>query len=301
MKINRTDNSRRGFTLVELLISIAMLTIVGFLSYSMLVSSSTLFAKNISINTSNSSLRGSLDKMISEINQGYGIPKLINADGSSAGSSGPAAGIAFDRYIGGPYVVTRQSSGLAVGTQTFTMKSYAGTTLTLPPKPQPNDVVSIDTGILRPLVRTCTATIASGATWNGSTTTSNPVTMTVGLQSPLPSAITWSSATTETAFLVHRKAFVVASNNGQGELRLYNDAETVTNFNSTAAYIVLTRDLSGQNGENTPFSIVTQDGNKFLNIAMRVEDQSYNKVLAVKQAKDFNTFLQIDTKVRPRN
>lgn len=301
MKVNRTNCLPRGFTLVELLISISVLTIVGFLAYSMLVSSSTLFAKNISINTSNSVLRSALDKMMDDINQGFGIPKLINVDGSSAGATGPAAGIVFDRYIGGPYVVTRQSTGLPAGTQTFTMKSYAGSALIAPPKPQPNDVVMLDTDLLRPMVQTCTATTASGATWSGGTTASNPVTMTVNLKSPLANAISWSSTTTETAFLVHNKAFVVASNNGRGELRLYNNAEGVADYSNTASYIVLTQDLSGQTGENTPFSIVTQDGNKFLNIAMRVEDQTYNKVLALKQAKDFNSFLQIDTKVRPRN
>jgi hypothetical protein len=37
---------------------------------------------------------------------------------------------------------------------------------------------------------------------------------------------------------------------------------------------------------------------------MRVEDQEFNKrlsSLAVQQAKDFNTFLRVDTMLRPRN
>ena len=79
----------------------------------------------------------------------------------------------------------------------------------------------------------------------------------------------------------------------------------MTDYSDPANYVVLSQELSGQAGENTPFSLVTplapQNGNKFLNIAMRVEDQRFNQSLAVKQAKEFNTFLQLDTMLRPRN
>jgi hypothetical protein len=59
--------------------------------------------------------------------------------------------------------------------------------------------------------------------------------------------------------------------------------------------------LSGLSTENTPFSLVTQNGNKFLKIAMRVEEQKFNKSLSSKQAKEFNTFMQLETRLRPRN
>jgi hypothetical protein len=86
---------------------------------------------------------------------------------------------------------------------------------------------------------------------------------------------------------------------------MYNNAETVVDYNDPAGYVVLTRGIGTQviNGldEKTPFSLVTQNGNKFLGIAMRVEDQQYNKYLATRQAKEFNTFLRVDTALRPRN
>jgi hypothetical protein len=34
---------------------------------------------------------------------------------------------------------------------------------------------------------------------------------------------------------------------------------------------------------------------------MRVEDHQYNNYLASHQAKEFNTFLRVDTMLRPRN
>lgn len=122
-------------------------------------------------------------------------------------------------------------------------------------------------------------------------------------------AIPWSSNTQQTAYLMHRKAFVVVPVNGvngpAAELRIYPDAETVTNYNDPTKYVVLTREIGTKtvNGltEHTPFSLVTQNGATFLNIAMRVEDQQFNKRLATQQANEFNSFLRVDTMLRPRN
>lgn len=300
-----------GFTLVEILISLAVLTIVGGLAYSMLISSTTLLAKNVSLNSSNTSVRGALDRICSEINQANGLPKLINADGTDAATStGPAAGIIFDRYLGGPYIVTNPGgSGLSAGALTFQINRSTDP-LASPPTPKGNDVVRIDNGGTRPLVASCSPSpypLPTPAT----------ETYTVTLKGALTASIPWSSGVNQTAYLVHRKAFVVVPVNGRAELRMYGDAETVTDqnppdtyYSNSANYVVLTNEIGTQtvNGldERTPFSIITENGANFLSIAMRVESQQHNNYLksrysATNQAKDFNTFLRVDTKLRPRN
>lgn len=301
MKARSARHGRGGFTMVETLVGMTLLTGLGIACYSVLLSSSILFAKNVSINTSNTVLRSSLDRMYSDINQGAGMPKLINADGSPATTSS-AAGITFDLYLGGPYVVTNPgSTGLPASATQFQMKYYTADPLTVQPTPVAKDVVLLDNGITRPVVSTCT-----------SSTSSNVRTLTVNLQSPLGNVVSWDSSTTKTAALVHKKAYVVTTVNGIGQLRLYNNAEAGTDFSNPANYIVLTSELSGQttNNENTPFSIVPdplESGTSFLNIAMRVEGREFNRTLGLtadpnaRQLKEFNTFLRLDTKLRPRN
>ena len=105
--------------MAEIMVGMSVLTTVGVACYSMLLSSSILFAKNVSLNTSNTILRTALDRMYNDVSHAYGVPKLINADGSSA-TTPSAVGIAFDLYLGGPYVVTNPGgTGLSASTQSF--------------------------------------------------------------------------------------------------------------------------------------------------------------------------------------
>jgi hypothetical protein len=302
MNVTSARHARAGFTIAEIMIGVTVLAAVGMAGYSMLLNSSMLFAKNVSLNTSSTVLRTALDRMYIDVNQAYGMPQLINADGGSATTSS-AAGIAFDVYLGGPYVITNPAgAGLPSSTVSFTMKCpapllpipTAAEVLTTQPTPVVNDVVVLDNGITRPVVNTCTSSTLVGVR-----------TLTVGLKSSLGNQVSWNASTTKTGFLVHKRAYVVATVGGHGELRLYNNAEAVPDYSDPANYVVLARDLSGlaTNNENTPFSVVPDPltGTNFLNIAMRVEDQSFNKALALKQSKEFNTFLQLDTRLRPRN
>lgn len=306
MKRTTINLGSTGFTLAEISISLAVLTIVGGLAYAIMTNSTTLLAKNVSLNSSNTTVRKALDRINSEINQANGLPKLINADGTDAASaSGPAAGIIFDRYLGGPYVVTNPgTAGLPAGTVSFHMKCSTDP-LALPRIPQANDVVRIDKAVPRPLVSNCSPNAYPSAP---------PAIqdLTITLKAPLAAEVPWASSLTKTAYLVHRKALVVVPVNGRAELRMYGDAETTTSqnppasyYSDSANYFVLTREIGTQSGEDTPFSIVTQNGADFLGVAMRVENQQYNTYLqsryaATSQAKDFNTFLRVDTLLRPR-
>jgi type II secretory pathway pseudopilin PulG len=285
--------SRTAFTLVELMIGIVVLMVLGGIAYSILINATTLMAKNISLNASSTTLRAALDRVYSEVNQANGLPTLVNADGSVAASaSGPAAGIIFDRYLSGPYVVTNPGpSGLASTATSFQMKCSTDP-LASPATPQTNDVISMDAGNTRPHVQSCTSATSGGLR-----------TLTVQLQGPIGKDIPWDTSVEKTAYLIHREAIIVALTNGRAELRYYGNAEALdpTNCDNASTYLVLTRDIGTAAGESTPFSYVTQGTTRFLSIAMRVEDRQFNAYLASRQAKEFNTFLRVDTMLRPRN
>ncbi len=315
MKRNTIKNPS-GFTLAEICVTLAVVAILGGVVYSMLMNSTTLLAKNVSLNSSNLLARSALDRIFSELNQANRMPILINADGSTMSGTGPAAGILVDRYLGGPYIVGNPGSGLAASATTFKL-FYSIDPLANPPVPGKDDVVIMD-GSTRARVNSCTTPTAS-LTSPSPTPAPTPGRMvTVTLQSTLGSyknpplssgtAIAWNSSTQQTAYLVHREAFVVvpgSNPNGPAQLRMYPDAETITNFSDPSTYVILSRSIGTKtiNGaaEHQPFSLVTKNGSTFLSIAMRLEDQQFNKRLATQQAGEFNTFFRVDTMMRPRN
>ena len=123
-------------------------------------------------------------------------------------------------------------------------------------------------------------------------------------------AIPWTSYMQQTAYVIHRKAFVVVPVNGingpPAELRMYTNAENLPSvINDPTQYVGLSREIGTNQRANSPFekSGATKDQNKpfaiytdsatgtsYVSIAMRVEDQQFNKRLATQQSKEFNTF-----------
>jgi type II secretory pathway pseudopilin PulG len=284
-----------AFTLIELLIGMVVAMVLGLAAYSILINATELMAKNVSLNASNTTLRSALDRVYAESNLATALPTLLNVDGSTAGGTGPAAGVAFDRYLGGPFIVQNPSgNGLKASDTTFQIKvSTDGVAYSAAPKQ--DDVLLMDDGTTRPLVQNCTpATLAKNTGLQ---------TLTVTLQAPLGKTVSWTSAVQKIANTVHREAFIVATVGTRAELRFYRNAEALApgNYNDSSTYSVLTREIGTATGDTIPFSVVTQSGTSFLNIAMRVEDHQYNNYLASHQAKEFNTFLRVDTMLRPRN
>lgn len=330
MKRSALNSKPTGFSLVEISIALALLTIAGGLVYSTLMNSTTLLAKNLSLNSSNTMARTALDRMYAEMNQGTRLPTLVNDDGTPvADASQPAAGVIFDRYLGGPYIVGNPGSGLSATATSFKL-FYSIDPLANPPVPVANDVVIMD-GSTRALVDSSTTPTSTFSAPSPTPAPTPGKMVTVTLQDNLGSytnppmstgtAIPWSSSTQQTAYVVHRKAFVVVPVNGidgpPAELRLYPDAEKLTEIiNDSTKYVVLTREIgtkqrdtspfekvAGTKYENKPFAIYNDPatGTSYVSIAMRVEDQQFNKRLATQQSKEFNTFLRVDTVLRPRN
>lgn len=292
--IRRTCFSRSAFTLVELLVAATVSAVIGGGIFYFLNTALILCAKNFSLNYSNSSLRYALDRLDVEVAQAITIPTLIDADGNVATStSGPASGVRFDKYVGGPYIVTHPGgAGLPAATTTFTLKRSVAS-LASPPVPGPNDVIRIDNPnmTLRPRVSSCVAAAPAG----------NLQSLTVALAGNLGADIFWNATEDKPADLIRQVAFVVANTGGTNELRYYPTVETVTDYSNAAAYVVLTNNVGTQAGEGTPFSLVTANGRQLLNVSMRVQSQSYTRYLEKKEASEFNTFLRVDTAFRQRN
>ena len=56
----------------------AVLVVAGGVVYAMLMSSTTLLAKNLSLNSSNTLTRAALDRMYAELNQANRLPTLVD-------------------------------------------------------------------------------------------------------------------------------------------------------------------------------------------------------------------------------
>lgn len=326
MKRNSRNPNAAGFTIVEMCIAVSIFIAVGALAYTMLVSSMTLLAKNLSLNASNTTVRATLDRLATEINQANGVkpsdpdsPKnpglLVDADGTPTSSTnGPSAGVVIDRYVGGPYIVGNPSAGLAANATSFKLY-YSTDSLANPPSPVKNDVVIMD-GVTRALVASSTTSTGSFSAPTPSPIPNPGACATVTLQSSLGNytnpkitsgtAISWLPSTQQTAYVLHRKAFVVVPVNGvngpPAELRMYPDAENLSDIiNDSSKYVILSREIGTMtyNGiaEHTPFSIVQRNGVDFLNVSLRVEDRQFNQRLA----GDFNSFFRVDSLLCPRN
>ena len=330
MRRTQLNRTTLGFSLAELCIAMAVLVVAGGVVYAMLMSSTTLLAKNLSLNSSNTLTRVALDRIYAELNQANRMPTLLDDTGTPVtDTSQPAAGIAFDRYIGGPYIVGNPGTGLPATATSFKL-FYSIDPLANPPPPVVDDVVIMD-GSTRALVFSCSAPTSSfsAPTPTPAPTPGKMVTVTlkdkIGNYAIPPvtsgTAIPWTSSTQQTAYVIHRKAFVVVPVNGingpPAELRMYTNAENLPSvINDPTQYVVLSREIGTKQRanspfeksgatkyENKPFAIYTDSatGTSYVSIAMRVEDQQFNKRLATQQSKEFNTFLRVDAVLRPRN
>src|SRR5262245_51418874 len=100
----RQRKKTAGLTLVELVMYCLLAGAVGLIVYGTLRTSSTLSTKNASLNRSHDELRSALDRLASNLRMARNVPTLLNTSGAVV-SSGPAAGVRYDRILGEPYVL----------------------------------------------------------------------------------------------------------------------------------------------------------------------------------------------------
>ena len=284
--MQRTSQSRFGFTLVEMMMATAVAAVVGGLAFAYLRSGTVLFAKNISTNFANNSLRWSVDEALDRIQSSNIIPVLVSSSGSA--TSSPAAGIYYDRLIGDMYIVSNPGgTGLAATANTVSL-TVSTSQYASPPVPASGDVLLID-GLpsgTRPMVSSASSTV-SGSTRSISVT----------LSAALGSAVSWTSSQLKTAQLVHREALIVMPNGSAYELRRYPSYETTTNLNDSTKYILVTAQVGNQGSEPTPFSIVTYGADSLLSMNYVVRAGPFKNYLANKEANQFSNYQTVRTTI----
>ena len=109
-----------GFTLIEVMISSAVVGVTGIMIYYVLLAGFTLFTKNTAINMAHQEARSAVMHMEQNIHAAISIPRLTTANPTTyVSGSGPAVGIAFQEYNSGPYEITPSNTaitGMPTGT-----------------------------------------------------------------------------------------------------------------------------------------------------------------------------------------
>jgi prepilin-type N-terminal cleavage/methylation domain-containing protein len=107
--MNRPSDHQQasGFSLVELMITSAVFALTGGLVFIFLNSGMTLYAKNTAVNAAHQQARSAADQMLANIHAAVSIPQLVDDTLTPLPppGTGPAAGINFQKFDSGPYVL----------------------------------------------------------------------------------------------------------------------------------------------------------------------------------------------------
>ena len=286
--MKRGTSQRGGFTLVELLIgsTIGILVSVGVFAF--IDTGSMLTARNLSVNLTSNSMRTALDRLENTIQQAATNPRLMDTAGAAVTGNGPAAGVRFDRFVGGPVVVNPGSTTLASSATSFTIR-YAQASS---PAPSAGDIIRLDgTALtLRPRIASVTSNTAVSAGMRDAA-----VTLTAAL------GTTVTSTTGLRAGLVRDVAFAVMPAGGGRELRQFHDMAGTTNLNDASRFSVVTDQIAMEAGDATPFSRTTIAAREFVSLSLRLRANNFDRRLLGRQADQFNTFARVDVFMCPKS
>ena len=289
MRHRPSSRGYAGFTLVEVLVGMTIGVLVSLGVFAFIDTSSMLTARNLSVNLTSDSIRGSLDRVEQLIQSANTMPVLINTSGTS--SAGPAAGVRFDRYIGGTYVVNPPATTLASGLSSLSLV-FSTSSVSSAVNPTQGDILRIDGSVatLRPKVGAPPFTTSIPALGQRS--------VTVSLTSSLGTAVSSSSGIR--AKLIRDVAVIVMPSGSGRQLRYYSDFGATTDLNDVTKYVVLTDQVGLQAIDATPFSLQSIGGKSFVKMSLRVRASNFDRRLSGKQADQFNTFSQVDIFTRPK-
>jgi type II secretory pathway pseudopilin PulG len=103
MKCNPRPGNDRAFTLLETLVSTAISVVLGAILFDSLWYGSVLFSKNTAINVAHQQARSAVMRIENDLHGAVSVPQLVDASRNPVTGFGPAAGIAFHSFSGGPY------------------------------------------------------------------------------------------------------------------------------------------------------------------------------------------------------
>jgi prepilin-type N-terminal cleavage/methylation domain-containing protein len=100
-----------GFSLVEMMVTMAVSAIVGLMVFLVLNSGMVLYAKNTAVNSAHQQARSGVDQMLAYLHSSVSIPELTDtnlqqvSEVDASGNAAPAAGLSFQTFYAGPYPV----------------------------------------------------------------------------------------------------------------------------------------------------------------------------------------------------
>lgn len=230
-----------GFTLPEMMVTVAVMTIVGVMVYLVLNSGMVLYAKNTAVNSAHQQARAGVDEMLANIHSSVSIPRVVDTNLQAVpevGATGQptlAEGISYQVFNGGPFPVVTDSAASDTYLILFCPGGYA---------PPANVRVEIPSHNIE---LDSTSTVGAGSFWR------------FNFATPIGSKIDVSGTGIEgaggvsyviTAFLTTRRSYAVVGS----ELRYFptNGFNAgVFNPSNPSAYKVITRNIISP----TPFSI----------------------------------------------
>ncbi len=185
--------NRRGYTLIELALAMAILGVVGVAIYSLLSITTILGARNTAMNTAHEQARTAMSQMLQDLHSAVSLPSLVDASGNPVTGAGPAAGIAFQQWSSGPHKIysdaaTNQNQVSLVLTSGAGPTPVVGQRLIVPTHQIEDDITAV-----------------SGTSGN----------FTVTLAHNLPVAITGTGTYTIIAFVTDRCSYTIVNGNLQ--------------------------------------------------------------------------------------
>jgi prepilin-type N-terminal cleavage/methylation domain-containing protein len=102
--------SHRAFSLVELMVTLAVFSVVGLILFSLLYTGTILGAKNTATNTAHQQARSAILSMLQDIHAAVSLPALADGNGNVYSSPPPAAaGVSFQKWSSGPHRIKQDA------------------------------------------------------------------------------------------------------------------------------------------------------------------------------------------------
>jgi type II secretory pathway pseudopilin PulG len=142
-----------GLTLVELMITVALISVVGLVLYSILYTTTVLGAKNTAVNVAHQQARVAMIDMLQDLHSAVSLPALSDSSGTPYASPAPSAapGISFQTWSSGPHRIKNNVNKGDTQIQiVFTAGSgpavVAGQRIIIPAYQIEADITSVDNG-----------------------------------------------------------------------------------------------------------------------------------------------------------
>jgi type II secretory pathway pseudopilin PulG len=283
LRFEQLSIRERGFTLGEILVSLAITGVVGLVLFSVLQAGSVLLAKNTGINITHGNARLAADRLLALIQSAVASPILVDSSLNPISGDGPAAGITFLRLAS----TSTYSNVNNVSASATTLRVHR--TAGMPAAEVGDVLIMIGTDAT---TFATTDVIGFQASITGvSVINSTDSTITFG---STVGSLCSPPATSGSVLLANAKLFLLDKMacvaNGM-ELRLLNNASSPGSYQVLAQLVP----LAGEK-QLFPFRYTTEDRH-WVDVDLRVESTAYNQ----RQLGTSNTFFDLKESIAYRS